>query len=168
MTPAFTPAVIKGINIHPENPLEFDFIVDKGDENLDGELLKKEAKKLVKYFLASLTVPKEEMWVNLSPYEEGRIISEKFGNTAMGRDLLAQDYMLKQLTASMTFPKESIGSTIQSGETRIKESIRPDLPRTPGTALVRQSDSTLDRILQTPSNIFRTGSTTLGINPSVD
>ena len=63
--------------------------------------LKEEADKLIKYFLASLTVPEDELWVNLSPYEEGRIISKKFGQTEMGRDLLAQDYILKQLTASM-------------------------------------------------------------------
>ena len=92
----------RGITVHPENPLMFDFIVDGGESNLEGEELKTEADKLIKYFLASLTVPEEELWVNLSPYESDRIIPESFGLTEMGRDLLAQDYMLKQLTASLS------------------------------------------------------------------
>ena len=49
---------------------------------------------MVEYFLASLTIPDDEMWVNLSPYEKDWIISEGLGLTSMGRDLLAQDYML--------------------------------------------------------------------------
>ena len=63
--------------------------------------------KLIKYFLASLTVPEDEMWVNLSPYEKDRIIPLAFGTTEMGRDLLAQDYILKQLTASLMYPKRN-------------------------------------------------------------
>ena len=49
------------------------------------------------------------MWVNLSPYEENRIIPESFGQTEMGRDLLAQDYILKQLAASLMFPEDELG-----------------------------------------------------------
>ncbi|HNV23434.1 MAG TPA: response regulator [Candidatus Omnitrophota bacterium] len=49
------------------------------------------------------------MWVNLSPYEKNRIIPESFGLTEMGRDLLAQDYILKQLTASLMYPEEELG-----------------------------------------------------------
>jgi leucine dehydrogenase len=109
LSPGFTPALIKGIKVHPENPLEFDFIVDTGDSNLAGEELKEESKKLIKYFLASLTTPEEELWVNLSPYEEGRIIPNKLGATELGRDLLAQDYLLKQLTASLIYPEDELG-----------------------------------------------------------
>ncbi|OGX18548.1 MAG: hypothetical protein A2Y04_03550 [Omnitrophica WOR_2 bacterium GWC2_45_7] len=64
---------------------------------------------MVKYFMASLTVPEEEMWVNLSPYEEDRIVPQGFGDTEMGRDLLAQDYILKQLTASLMYPEDDLG-----------------------------------------------------------
>ena len=84
MTEGFTPALIKGITIHPENPLLFDFIVNTGDTNLEGDALKVEANKMIKYFLAALTVPEKEMWVNLSPYEADRIIPEGFGDTEMG------------------------------------------------------------------------------------
>ncbi len=109
MTSVFAPTLIKGITIHPDNPLMFDFIVDNGDENLTGEELKKISKKLIKYFLASLTVPEDDQWVNLSPYEQDRIIPEGFGDTEMGRDLLAMDYMLKQLTSSLMYPEDELG-----------------------------------------------------------
>jgi hypothetical protein len=108
-TPTFDPAVMRGIMIYPDNPLKFDFVIDKGEESLSDEDFKKESMKLVKYFLASLTVPEKDMWVNLSPYEKNRIVPDNFGATEMGRDLLAQDYMLKQLTASLMSPDNASG-----------------------------------------------------------
>ncbi len=108
-TPGFTPVLINGIKVHPENPLKFDFFVNTGDTDVSGDALSEESTKLIKYFLAGLTVPEKEMWVNLSPYEKNRIVTKNFGDTEMGRDLLAQDYMLKQLTASMMYPEKALG-----------------------------------------------------------
>jgi len=105
----FAPTLIKGVTIHPENPLAFNFIVDRGDTTLAGQELNAEAKKLVRYFLATITTPEDQTWVNLSPNEPDRIIPEAFGQTEMGRDLLAQDYILKQLTASMMYPENEFG-----------------------------------------------------------
>ena len=45
----------------------------------------------------------------LSPYEKDRIIPHSFGLTEMGRDLLAEDYMLKQITASLIYPEDEVG-----------------------------------------------------------
>jgi len=104
-----TPPVLKGITIYPDNPFKFDFILDKGDSKLDETSKKEEATKLIKYFLASLTTPEEQLWVNLSPYEQDRIIPEALGVTELGRDLLAQDYILKQLTASLIYPDDALG-----------------------------------------------------------
>jgi len=109
VTSAFAPVMIKGVNIHPDNPLKFDFIIDRGDTDLQGVAFEEESAKLIKYFMASLTVPEDEMWVNLSPYEKDRIIPENFGHTEMGRDLLAQDYLLKQLSASLMYPEDELG-----------------------------------------------------------
>ncbi|MBF0593463.1 MAG: hypothetical protein HQL22_00695, partial [Candidatus Omnitrophica bacterium] len=67
------------------------------------------SRRLVKYFLSSVTTPEKDMWVNLSPYEKDRIIPDEFGQTDMGRDLLAQDYMLKQITASLIYPEGETG-----------------------------------------------------------
>ena len=49
------------------------------------------------------------MFINLSPYEKNRIVPEEFGKTEMGRDLLAQDYLLKQITASLIYPESESG-----------------------------------------------------------
>ncbi len=108
-TSPFDPPLLKGLTVHPENPLQFDFIVDKGETTLGEEALKPEYTKLIKYFLASLTMPKEDLWVNLSPYEKDRIVPDEFGKTEMGRDLLAQDYILKQLMASLSYPENGLG-----------------------------------------------------------
>ncbi|MCR4337674.1 MAG: class I SAM-dependent methyltransferase, partial [Candidatus Omnitrophica bacterium] len=108
-SPAYRPVIIKGLTLYPDHPLQFDFIVERGDDDLQGQALRQESLKMIKYFLASLTTPQKEMWVNLSPNEPDRIIPEIFGQTEMGRDLLAQDYLLKQLTASMMYPEEELG-----------------------------------------------------------
>ncbi|MDD3375412.1 MAG: hypothetical protein PHY73_06820 [Candidatus Omnitrophica bacterium] len=108
-SPGFAPAMLRGIKIYPNNPLKFDFILDSGDTGLKGETLKPESKKLIKYFLASLTISDEDLWVNLSPYEKDRIIPSKLGLTEMGRDMLAQDYLLKQITASLISPEDELG-----------------------------------------------------------
>ncbi len=128
LSPEFNPPILRGIKVHPDNPFRFDFILDKGDSPSvipakgrharhsqlfagihNQEQLKSEATKLIKYFLASLTIPEKDLWVNLSPYEKDRIIPNSFGLTEMGRDLLVEDYMLKQITASLIYPEDEIG-----------------------------------------------------------
>ena len=39
------------------------------------------------------------------------MIPEALGQTDMGRDLLAQDYILKQITASLIYPEKQLGKT---------------------------------------------------------
>ena len=115
LSPAFSPAVLKGIKLDARDPFKFHFFVDKGDSGLSVEtplmasLLQKESEKLIKYFLASLTIPEKDLWVNLSPYEKDRIVPQEFGQTEMGRDLLAEDYLLKQITASLIYPESQLG-----------------------------------------------------------
>jgi len=109
LTPAFNPPILKGIKVHPDNPFRFDFILDRGDSQESSQDLKDESSKLIKYFLATLTIPEKDLWVNLSPYEKNRIVPERFGQTEMGRDLLAEDYMLKQITASLIYPEGEVG-----------------------------------------------------------
>lgn len=109
ITNPYQPALLKGLTLNPENPFQFDFIVDRGESGLTDEALKDEAGRLIRYFLSSMTTPDEDLWVNLSPYEKNRIIPEAFGITEMGRDLLAQDYLLKQLTASLIYPEDALG-----------------------------------------------------------
>jgi len=109
LSPSFTSAYLQGITIHPENALQFNFLIHKGDLDLTGDQKSREYRKLVKYFLTSLTIPDEDQWVNLSPYEHDRIIKDDFGRTQMGRDLLAEDYMLKQITSTLIYPEDGLG-----------------------------------------------------------
>ncbi len=109
LSPEYIPAHLQGLTIHPENALKFDFLIYRGDGELDLPQKRQEYTKLVKYFLASLTIPDADQWVNLSPYEPDRIIKNDFGKTEMGRDLLSQDYLLKQITSSLMYPETSLG-----------------------------------------------------------
>ena len=108
-SPAFVPVVLRAIKIRPDEPLVFDFVVDNGNTGFEGEALKSEIEKIAKYFLATLTIPQKDLWVNLSPYEKDRIIADEFGQTEMGRDMLAQDYVLKQLASSLVNPDTTLG-----------------------------------------------------------
>ncbi len=99
--------VLKGLEINPENPFDLEFIIDSADKS---QVKKEEAARLIMYFLAALTLPKEDIWVNLSPYEQDRVVSENLGLTDLGKDLLGQDYILKQLTSSVTYPESKVGA----------------------------------------------------------
>jgi len=109
LSPAYEPVIIKGLTVHKDNPFLFDFIVDIGQDKMSGGPLKKEGEKLIKYFLASLAIPDKDLWVNLSPYEKNKMVPEALGQTDMGRDLLEQDYILKQITASLIYPEKDLG-----------------------------------------------------------
>ncbi len=116
LSPPLNPPILKGIKVYPNNPFRFDFILDVGDgskpslnRRVMNPPLQEESTRLIKYFLASLTIPEKDLWVNLSPYEKHRIIPQSFGLTEMGRDLLAEDYMLKQITASLIYPEGETG-----------------------------------------------------------
>jgi hypothetical protein len=104
-----TPLMLKGLIVDPKKPLNFEFIVDTGKDSQETASVKAEANQLVRYFLAGLTVPEGDLWVNLSPYEKDRMVPEALGQTDLGRDLLAQDYILKQLTASLIYPEKDLG-----------------------------------------------------------
>ena len=108
-SPAFVPVMIKGMAIHQENPFLFDFLVDSGNTKFTTEQIKQESARLVKYFLAAMTVPQDDLWVNLSPYEADHMIPDALGRTELGRDMLAQDYILKQLSASLLDPEKDLG-----------------------------------------------------------
>ncbi|MBF0478822.1 MAG: hypothetical protein HQL26_05010 [Candidatus Omnitrophica bacterium] len=105
----FAPLALKGLVVNPQKPLEFQFLVDTGRGPQDTSTVKEQSNQLVKYFLAGLTIPEGDLWVNLSPYEKDRIVPDALGKTDLGRDLLAQDYILKQLTASLIYPEKDLG-----------------------------------------------------------
>ncbi|MCP3683484.1 MAG: hypothetical protein GY861_12425, partial [bacterium] len=108
-TANFYPLTVKGIKFYPDNPFKFDFVLDQGDEEYNLAHLKQQTQRLADYFLAGLTVPEKDLWVNLSPYEADRIITPDLAMTDMGRDMLGEDYVLKQLMSSLTYPESESG-----------------------------------------------------------
>lgn len=95
-----------GLTIDPKNPLKIDFIVDGADA---GVVYQEQAQKIISYFFAGLTMPNDSLWVNLSPYEKDRIMDEKLAQTSLGKAMLEQDYILKQLSSSLTHPETATG-----------------------------------------------------------
>ena len=108
-SPDYAPPTLAGLKIYPDNPFRFDFLIDPGDSRLTQEAQRDEFTRLIKYFLAALTIPEGDLWVNLSPFEKDRIMTDAFGRTQMGRDMLVQDYMLKQMSASVIYPESEVG-----------------------------------------------------------
>ncbi|MCP4652896.1 MAG: hypothetical protein GY858_05880 [Candidatus Omnitrophica bacterium] len=106
---AFDAPILRGIKVFGDDPFKFEFIVDAGNSNFGKEKLKEESNTLIRYFLAALTMPEDDLWVNLSPHEKDRVIPETLAQTDMGADMLGEDYVLKQLTASLTYPENKIG-----------------------------------------------------------
>ena len=109
LSSAYVPLMVTGLSLHPENPLLIDFIVSTGNSKVSADQVKKESDRLIKYFLACLTIPENDQWVNLSPYEKDRIAPEDLSQTILGQDMLVQDYILKQLTASLIYPEKNLG-----------------------------------------------------------
>lgn len=105
-SPSYDMPVIAGIKFDRENPLSFSFLINTGNA---ADLGLDEARRLIDYFNLALTIPDDELWVNLSPHEQDRILPELLQGTVLGHDMLAQDYILKQFSASLTYPENEIG-----------------------------------------------------------
>ncbi|MBF0386335.1 MAG: hypothetical protein HQL20_00600 [Candidatus Omnitrophica bacterium] len=109
--------LLKGLQLDPAQPYKINFLVDKGGLDNEGNKsralgFRRDTDELVKYFLAGLTVPRGEFWVNLSPYEVRRIIPDGLGRTGLGRVFLEQDLRLKNLTASLLYPQSVTGRKV--------------------------------------------------------
>ncbi|MCC6758537.1 MAG: hypothetical protein IT395_02780 [Candidatus Omnitrophica bacterium] len=109
LTDRFEPLMLLGMALNAQNPLLFEFLVDRGQDQPGQAEFSNTSDKLVKYFLSAMTVPDAEAWVNLSPYENDRIMPDQLSTTEMGKTMLEQDYILKQLSASLTNPDKELG-----------------------------------------------------------
>lgn len=170
----FSLPVLKGIKLDPVNPLKIDFIVDNASSSV---VSSDDAKRIVSYFLAGLTIPTDDLWVNLSPYEKDRIIPNELGITDMGKDMLAQDYILKQLSSSLTHPDTPLGKDYWSMENRNSEfEIRNDFNKiwiAPDSARISEFEtnaviieSTL-KVLTETDYLAEQHNNTVGANPRV-
>lgn len=93
------PPLLTGIELDRKDPLILHFYINNQNRYKIKDL---EVSRLVRYFLGFLAVSEDKYWVNLSPYEDKRIIPQDLAKLDIGKDLLIEDYILKQLTASLT------------------------------------------------------------------
>jgi len=108
--PDYQPLLIKGVSFDAANPFHFQFIFDQGNQKFkDDEALRSEIRPLIESFLLGLTVPEEDMWVNLTYYEKNRILPDTLNGTAIGKTFVTQDLLLKKISAAMTVPQSPEG-----------------------------------------------------------
>jgi hypothetical protein len=105
----FGEPILRGIKIDPFHPFHLQFVIEKRQKDLSSEAVRFAYARLAEYFLAALTIPVEDLWVNLSPFEAQRIIDPTFGQTQMGKVFLEEDCFLKQISAALTNPKIDSG-----------------------------------------------------------
>jgi hypothetical protein len=156
----YNPVTLKGIKFNPTDPFKLEFIIDEGNQvNATDASIKEESAMLIRYFLSAVTMPADDMWVNLSPYESDRIIADDVGKTEIGRDMLAQDYVLKQLSASLTYPESDLGKAYWKNVTGVGS--RPASTLTQGQAGLAPTTNTFNKIWITPdqSEVYESGST---------
>ena len=106
---AFHPEQLKALRVSPQDPLHFDFYIDTGDANSFTANEQQRYLILIKDFFTALTIPEKDIWVNLSPFEQNRMIEEHFALTDTGRDLLTQDLLLKQIASALLYPQDASG-----------------------------------------------------------
>lgn len=140
LSKSYVPPLLEAISFDKENPQDLTFYIDPNDAQISSQ---EDNQRLVEYFLTALTVPQEHLWVNLSPYESQRVVEDDFVATQMGRDLLAQDYMLKQVSASITNPATALGeaywSRVNSEELGVNRDSFSKIWIVPDTALVYEN-----------------------------
>lgn len=106
------PVALKGLHLDPDEPFQFQFMIDAGVESVTSEAINTQAQRLAEFFLTALALPEEALWVNLAPQEGDRVMERALAETGAGRVMLEQDLMLKQLSASLMHPDLPSGQTI--------------------------------------------------------
>ena len=100
---------LTGMKLDLSNPLRIKFYLNPPAQVARQSLSKVRITRQIEYFLTALTVPESHQWVNLSPLEKNRIITEEFGQTHMGQALLEQDRRLKLLSSFLLNPSSGTG-----------------------------------------------------------
>lgn len=113
-TPAsvtFSPPRLKSLIVHSDSADNyFDFILDSGETSFDSETqLKPQAKELIDYFFLGITLPSEDLWVNLNSVRQNAITSPRLALTDIGKVLLEADLRLKKDCCRFTDPRTKTG-----------------------------------------------------------
>lgn len=112
--------ILKGISFDRSRPLSLEFFFDSMQKKSIDQV---QIQRLIKYFLGFLAIPADKLWVNLSPYEPQRIIPETLGQLDIGKDMLIEDYVLKQLTSSLLDVRNPYGRNFWKDVHRAAKSI---------------------------------------------
>lgn len=102
----YQPPLMRAMETDPARPLSVKFYFDTMDASA---VRKQDITRMLRYFLGFLTTPEESLWVNLSPYEKERIIPDSLAVLDIGKDMLLEDYVLKQLCRTLTDPATAHG-----------------------------------------------------------
>jgi len=122
----FTHPVLRGLRVDPKDPARIEFYLDTASAET---VTQDEAQMLVADFYAALSISEKDLWVNLSPTEKDRVSGEGLADAALGDAMLAQDYLLKQFSSSLTHPDTETGKEYWKGgfaETSSKVWIVPE------------------------------------------
>ena len=161
----FQGPMLKGIYFNPDTPSQLEFILDPGDSRLSESKRQEAAALQVRYFIAGLVTPAERLWVNLSPYEEDKVVVQEHQVTELGRDMLKDDYLLKLFTSSLTHPdsdigknywKNYVGEGLASSQSQGKIWIKPgkiDLYSKDGFAVIENANLVIESEIDSEKNV---------------
>ncbi len=107
----YSPPTLKSLIVHPESTDNyFDFILDTQEEPVENEeKLEPMAKELIDYFFLGITLPSEDLWVNLNSVRQNAITSPRLALTDIGKVLLEADLRLKKDCCRFTDPRTRTG-----------------------------------------------------------
>ncbi len=133
--------ILTGMEVLRDNPIQpgFHVAVDERASPPDAAEL---TARLGRYFNTFLVVSGEHLNVNLSPFEEFCGVPPLLRGTELGRDLLAQDFLLKEYTALLLHPDTDTGSVFWNLlEKKIDEEFEACMRVwiTPGRASIRET-----------------------------
>ena len=117
---------LSGVTNHfaRNRPSDFEFLFD----NARGSDSVQEMLTAIGYFFEILSVPADDLWVNLGPAETDPVMPPSLRELEIGRVLLDADLLLKKLTASLLHPDSPSGrlywATLQD-ELRLRDRAAP-------------------------------------------
>jgi DNA-binding MarR family transcriptional regulator len=105
------PPTLKSLIVHPNSSDNyFDFVLDSGESTFETETqLKPQAKELIDYFFLGITLPSEDLWVNLNSVRQNEVTSPRLALTDIGKVLLEADLRLKKDCCRFTDPRTKTG-----------------------------------------------------------
>ena len=103
------PPHLLGLAVRPSEPDWFLPLNTKAGSAITDDDWESEKKKLLDYFFTALMLHGKDIHVNLSVFEQDRIMPRALAQTPFGRLLVEQDCLLKHFTASLLHPDTPTG-----------------------------------------------------------